>query len=50
MVFTGYFYFTSRNEKSAKIHIEEKVQSPFRISPALKFAGFILMIKFIAAI
>ncbi|NDK09366.1 DUF4010 domain-containing protein [Candidatus Gracilibacteria bacterium] len=50
MLCTGYFYYTSKKESSDKLSIEEKVQSPFSITPALKFAGFILLIKFIAAI
>ena len=50
MACTWYFYVTSKNQKSGETHIEEKVESPFRLAPALKFAGFILMIKFIAAI
>lgn len=50
MALTGYFYFTSKKETSSNPKIEEKVESPFRIAPALKFAGLILMIKFIAAI
>jgi len=47
---TGYFYYTSKQQKQEKLSIEEKVQSPFQIAPALKFAWFILIIKFIAAI
>ncbi len=47
---TGYFYLTSKKQASQEVHIEEKVQSPFQIAPALKFAAFILMIKFIAAL
>ena len=50
MGLTGYFYLTSKKQASQEVHIEEKVQSPFQIAPALKFAAFILMIKFIAAL
>ena len=38
MLCTGYFYYTSKKESSDKLSIEEKVQSPFSITPALKFA------------
>lgn len=50
MALTGYFFLTSKKQDSGETHIEEKVQSPFQIAPALKFALFILMIKFIAAL
>lgn len=50
MGLTGYFYLTSKKQASQESHIEDKVQSPFQIAPALKFAAFILMIKFISAL
>lgn len=45
-----YFYYKSRQERSitAEVNVEKKVESPFRITPALKFAGFIILIKFIS--
>lgn len=47
---TLYFFFTSKQDPNSVSHIEEKVKSPFRLAPALKFAAFIVMIKFIAAL
>lgn len=45
-----YFYYKSRQEKSitSEVDIEKKVESPFQITPALKFAWFIIIIKFIS--
>ncbi|MDR2411612.1 MAG: DUF4010 domain-containing protein [Candidatus Peribacteria bacterium] len=47
--------FYVRSEKKKKLapeksvnKVEEKFKSPFRIAPALKFAAFVLLIKFIA--
>ncbi|MDR2411092.1 MAG: DUF4010 domain-containing protein [Candidatus Peribacteria bacterium] len=46
------FYIRSEKKKEALNQttdkIEEKFKSPFRIAPALKFAAFVLLIKFIA--
>lgn len=50
MALTWYFFLTSKKQAVQEVHIEEKVQSPFQIAPAIKFALFILMIKFIAAL
>ena len=51
MMCTLYFYLTSQKQTSQSLsHIEEKIQSPFRLSPALKFAWLILAIKFIAGL
>lgn len=48
---TFYFYYTSRTLfKAKKVDLEGKMESPFRIIPALKFWGFVLFIKFIAAL
>jgi uncharacterized membrane protein (DUF4010 family) len=46
---TFYFYLQSKKEKSRKkISVESKVRSPFRVMPALQFAGLIVLIKFIS--
>jgi hypothetical protein len=47
------FYIRSENKKKITPEkpvnkVEEKFKSPFRIAPALKFAAFVLLIKFIA--
>lgn len=50
---TIYFYLKSKkiNSNKEKITVaEEKLESPFSITPALKFAVFIIMIKFISAV
>jgi len=47
---TGYFYLKSRNEKVKKTSQGEPIRSPFRIAPALKFAGIIVLIKFISGV
>ena len=44
-----YFYYTSKSWSGEKtVSIENKIESPFSIAPALKFALFILFIKFVA--
>ncbi len=44
-----YSYHESKeNIKKTKVKVEEKVESPFSIAPAIKFWLFILFIKFIA--
>jgi uncharacterized membrane protein (DUF4010 family) len=46
-----YFYNKSKNEKLIiKSDIESNYKSPFTVWPAIKFALFVLMIKFIAAV
>ena len=48
---TAYFYIKSLNEKNIKSSSEdENIRSPFRIAPALKFAGVIVIIKFISGV
>lgn len=50
--FFGVMVFSYQKSKSnidsAKISVEEKIESPFRIAPAIKFWLLILFIKFIA--
>lgn len=44
-----YFYFISKSKTANKtVSIENNIESPFSIAPALKFALFILFIKFVA--
>jgi len=51
MIATGYFYIRSRWEKSKKkITTETNVRSPFRVLPALQFAGLIVLIKFVSGV
>lgn len=45
---TAYFYIKGRKEKIKKTSDWESIRSPFRIAPALKFAGLIVLIKFIS--
>lgn len=49
---TLYFYSKSKklSDNKNKIVVEEKLESPFSITPALKFGIFVLLIKFISAI
>lgn len=50
---TFYFYIKSKKLNSTKEKIvvsEEKLESPFSITPALKFGLFVLFIKFISAV
>jgi uncharacterized membrane protein (DUF4010 family) len=47
---TGYFYWKSRSETVKKSSEEENLRSPFRIVPALQFAGVIVLIKFISGV
>ncbi|MDD3302650.1 MAG: MgtC/SapB family protein [Candidatus Gracilibacteria bacterium] len=50
-VYIYYFYSKSRREKlENKIEVSGDYKSPFTIGPALKFALFVLFIKFISAI
>ncbi len=50
--FVAFHFYASKHEgkKSGKIVVEQELESPFRIIPAIKFAGLILLIKFISAI
>ena len=51
MIATGYFYIRSRSDKSKKkISTETGVRSPFRVLPALQFAGLIVLIKFVSGV
>lgn len=46
---TLYFYVKSKNNVvKKKLDIEWKVESPFRVMPAIKFWAFVLLLKFIA--
>lgn len=46
---TGYFYWKTLSEKNTKeATVENNVRSPFRVVPALQFAGIIVLIKFIS--
>jgi len=48
---TGYFYFRSKKvTKNKNMSVENEIRSPFRIVPALQFAGVIVLIKFISGI
>lgn len=48
---TYYFYNKSKALiQKTKLGIDEKMESPFRLAPALKFWGYVLFIKFIAGI
>ena len=47
---TLYFYIKSREETVKKLDTTENVRSPFRIAPALKFAGLVIVIKFISGV
>ena len=48
---TGYFYWKTLWEKNVKqASVENNVRSPFRIVPALQFAGIIVLIKFISGV
>lgn len=47
---TGYFYLKSRNDTVKKSSEEKNMRSPFRIVPALQFAGIIVIIKFISGV
>lgn len=47
---TAYFYWKSRSEKVKKQSEEKTLRSPFRIVPALQFAGIIVLIKFISGV
>jgi uncharacterized membrane protein (DUF4010 family) len=50
-IYIYYFYDKSRKEKlNEKLEIESNYKSPFTVWPAIKFALFVLMIKFIAAV
>ncbi len=50
-IYVYYFYCKSKKEKlNTEMEIENDYKSPFSIAPALKFAWFVLFIKFIAAV
>jgi uncharacterized membrane protein (DUF4010 family) len=46
----GYLLLKARAGKKKEIHVEEKLESPFRIIPAIKFAAFVVLIKFASAV
>lgn len=49
--FIVYYFIQARTEKKETlIHVEEKLESPFEVLPAIKFALLILSIKFLSAI
>lgn len=50
--FVAHRYFTSKRDdgKSEQTIIEKALESPFQVLPAVKFAGLVLLIKFISAI
>lgn len=49
--FILYHYIRAKSEtKEVVVHMEEKLESPFRVLPAIKFALLILLIKFLSAI
>ena len=53
VLYMVYFYFRSKKKEvhaQAASFEEKKYKSPFSVWPALKFAWFVLMIKFIAAV
>lgn len=51
LLYIFYFYNKSRKEKlDEHISVDWKYESPFTIWPAIKFALFVLFIKFVAAI
>lgn len=51
LVCTYFFYHKSRHVISkTKVSVDEKMESPFRLIPALQFGIFVLFIKFVAAI
>ena len=48
---TGYFYLKTLSENNKKqASVENNIRSPFRIVPALQFAGIIVLIKFISGV
>lgn len=49
LAITLYYMFHGRDEVE-DVHLTERVQSPFQIMPAIKFAGLILLIKFLAGL
>lgn len=50
-IYIFYFYHKSRKEKlDNKLAVKTDYKSPFSIAPALKFAIFVLFIKFVAAV
>lgn len=50
--FIAYHFFASKHETMTieTVVLEQQLESPFQILPAIKFAGLILLIKFISAI
>lgn len=49
LAITGYYMYHAKDEVE-DVHLEKRVQSPFKILPAIKFAGLILIIKFLAGL
>lgn len=47
---SAYLLLKNRNTKGKEVHVEEKLESPFSILPAIKFAGFVVLIKFVSAV
>ena len=45
-----HFVEAKREKKSEEVHLDQKLESPFQVLPAVKFAGLILLIKFLSAI
>lgn len=49
--FIIYHFIRAKSEtKETVIHMEEKLESPFKVLPAIKFALLVLLIKFLSAI
>lgn len=47
---SAFLLLKSRNSKKKELHVEEKLESPFSILPAIKFAAFVVLIKFVSAV
>lgn len=51
IVYIVYFFIRSRKKnENTKLSYNEKFESPFRVVPALKFAWFVIIIKFVSAL
>jgi len=50
LIATLYFYRQSRNTKKITSDESASMRSPFRILPALQFAGIIVLVKFISGV
>lgn len=50
--FIIYYFIKAKQEtkKTEEISVVQKLESPFQVLPAIKFAGLILIIKFLSAI